>query len=411
MPSADYDLIIVGGGLAGSALAISLAGAGLRILVIEAQHEFRDRIRGEVLMPWGSLEAQRLGIYDILLESCAIEIPFYARYRSGQLVSLRDLKATTPANTCCLTFPHPRMQDALLTHAASLGIEVRRGATVASITAGGVPLVHIGSDPSGLSARLVALADGRDSRLRGLLGFEVKRDPEQLIIAGMILEGEVDCSEILTGSPPPDAGTINLFYDPPGGRMIIAMRIAPKRNRIYLIHHKDVLPRRLSGRHSVDEMFRQLQAAGAPGHWFENAQQAGPFASFDGSHRWVDRPCRDGVVLVGDAAAATDPAWGRGLSRTLRDVRLLRDRLLHMPHWQEAALAYAGDHDNFYGRMRRLEAMETTLLFEPGAAADKRREHAFALFAKDPTRIPDATGLGPEAPSDETAKARYFGEI
>lgn len=188
------------------------------------------------------------------------------------------------------------------------------------------------------------------------------------------------------------------------------MRIAPGRNRIYLIYHRDVIPKRLSGRHSVDEMVRQLQATGAPRHWFDKAQQAGPFASFDGSHRWVDQPYRDGVVLVGDAAAATDPTWGRGLSRTLRDVRLLRDRLEETDDWRTAGNTYAADHDDFYGRMRRLEAMETTLLFEQGEAADRRREHAFALFARDPTRIPDATGLGPEAPSDEFARARYFGD-
>ncbi len=411
MQRTDYDLIIVGGGLAGSSLAIALAQTGVRILVVEQQAEFRDRIRGEILMPWGSLEAKLLGIYDILLRNCAIEATFYSRFRSGQLASLRDLRATTPANTCCMTFPHPAMQEALLDHASALGIEVARGSAVADIKPGNIPKVHIGNDSQGLSSRLVVLADGRDSRLRSLLGFEVRRDPEQLITAGMILEGDADCSEILSGSAPVGANTINLFYDPTGGRMIIAARIAPKRNRVYLIHHKDVLPRRLSGRHSVDEMIRQLQATGAPGHWFDQAQQTGPFASFDGSHRWVDRPYSEGVVLVGDAAAASDPAWGRGLSRTLRDVRLLRDRLLETTDWPKAAQAYAGDHDDFYSRMRRLEAMETTLLFERGDEADRRRQHAFALFAEDPTRVPDATGLGPEAPSDDIARARFFGEV
>jgi menaquinone-9 beta-reductase len=116
-------------------------------------------------------------------------------------------------------------------------------------------------------------------------------------------------------------------------------------------------------------------------------------------------------VLIGDAAAATDPAWGRGLSRTLRDVRLLRDRLLETNNWREAGEAYAEDHDDFYGRMRRIEAMETTLLFEPGEQAKQRGQHAFALWAKDPTRVPDVMGLGPEAPSDDFARARYFGEV
>lgn len=411
MQPVDYDLIIVGGGLAGSSLAIAMAQRGARILIIEQQEEFRDRIRGEVLMPWGSLEAQRLGIYDLLLKSCAIEAAYYSRFRPGASASVRDLRATTPANTCCMTFPHPAMQEVLLAKAAALGAEIRRGQAVAAITSGEPTRVLVGSDSIGLSARLVVLADGRDSRLRSLLEFEVKRDPEQLITAGMILEGEANCSELLAVSAPSQMSTINLFYDPAGGRMVIAMRIAPGRNRIYLIHHKDVLPKRLSGRHSVEEMVRQLQATGAPARWFEHARQAGPFASFDGSHRWVERPYRPGVVLIGDAAAATDPAWGRGLSRTLRDVRLLRDRLLAEPDWQLAAEAYAQDHDDFYGRMRRLEAMETTLLFERGEEADCRRQRAFALFAQDPSRIPDAIGLGPEAPSDETARARYFGEI
>ncbi|CDX21851.1 2-polyprenyl-6-methoxyphenol hydroxylase-like oxidoreductase [Mesorhizobium sp. ORS 3324] len=410
--SADYDLIIIGGGLAGASLAIALAGRGARILIVEHQDEFRDRIRGEVLMPWGSLEAQRLGIYSLLLQSCAIEAGYYSRFRNGLQPVVRDLLATTPAQTCCMTFPHPQMQSILLRHAEILGTEVRRGTVASAVTSGNLPRVHIGSDKDGLSARLVVLADGRDSRLRSLLGFEVRHDPEQLVTAGMILEGDVNCSEFLADhARPHSANTVNLFYDPKGGRMVIAMRIAPGRNRIYLIYHKDVLPKRLSGRHSVDEMVRQLQVTGAPGHWFDRARQAGPLASFDGSHRWVDRPYRDGVVLIGDTAAATDPAWGRGLSRTLRDVRLLRDRLLENSDWRSAAEAYASDHDDFYGRMRRLEAMETALLFERGEAADRRREHAFALFADDPTRVPDVMGLGPEAPSDEKARARYFGEL
>jgi 2-polyprenyl-6-methoxyphenol hydroxylase-like FAD-dependent oxidoreductase len=409
--SAAYDLIIVGGGIAGSSLAIAMASSGARILIIEHQSEFRDRIRGEVLMPWGSLEAKHLGIYELLLERCAIEVAFYSRHRPGAPAAVRDLKATTPANTCCMTFPHAAMQDALLARAEALGVEVRRGQVAAQVIGGETAVVHISGEANALSARLVVLADGRDSRLRSLVGFDVKRDPEQLITAGMILEGEADCSEFLAGNASPGASTMNLFYDPAGGRMVIAIRIAPGRNRIYLIHHKDVLPKRLSGRHSVPEMVSQLQAVGAPTHWFERAAQAGPFASFDGSHRWVERPYRDGVVLIGDAAAATDPAWGRGLSRTLRDVRLLRDRLLAEPDWQRAAEAYAGDHDDFYGRMRRLEAMETTLLFERGEEADRRRTRAFALFAKDPSRVPDTPGLGPEAPSDELARARYLGEI
>ena len=49
----DYDLITVGGGLGGAALAKVLAEKGLRVLVIEREREFKDRIRGEIMWPWG----------------------------------------------------------------------------------------------------------------------------------------------------------------------------------------------------------------------------------------------------------------------------------------------------------------------------------------------------------------------
>ena len=46
LQNVDYDLIIVGGGIAGSALAVSLAQTGRSILILEKDGEFRDRIRG-----------------------------------------------------------------------------------------------------------------------------------------------------------------------------------------------------------------------------------------------------------------------------------------------------------------------------------------------------------------------------
>jgi len=106
----DYDLIIAGGGLAGSALAIAMARSGHRVLVVERETRFRDRIRGEMLQPWGSGEAKRLGLYDDLVASCALEAPFWSYFIAGEFVRVRDLKATTPDGNCVLTLPHPAMQ-------------------------------------------------------------------------------------------------------------------------------------------------------------------------------------------------------------------------------------------------------------------------------------------------------------
>ncbi len=50
------DVVIVGGGIAGSALAYALASAGRTVTVLEASVEYEDRVRGESMMPWGVQE-------------------------------------------------------------------------------------------------------------------------------------------------------------------------------------------------------------------------------------------------------------------------------------------------------------------------------------------------------------------
>src|SRR6266542_3492418 len=61
------DVVIVGGGVAGSALALVLARRGASVTVLERQQDYADRVRGEYVHPWGVAEAQQLGLVDILL--------------------------------------------------------------------------------------------------------------------------------------------------------------------------------------------------------------------------------------------------------------------------------------------------------------------------------------------------------
>jgi 2-polyprenyl-6-methoxyphenol hydroxylase-like FAD-dependent oxidoreductase len=408
----DYDLIIAGGGLGGASLAIAMASAGHRVLVVERETQFRDRIRGEMMQPWGSREAKRLGIYDALVASCALEAPFWSYFIAGKFARVRDLKATTPYGDCALTLPHQRMQETLVAMAIKAGAEVVRGAAIDQAAPGSPPSVTMTLNGAvrRASARLVVVAEGRESRLRNALGFEIKADPEFILTGGMLLRGGNEIGWRVDGNHEGAARAVHSLYDPVGLRFVIALTVGDALSRLYLIHNKHALPRRLSGERDLAEAIRHLQETGAPARWFENVELAGPFATFDGAARWVEHPYRDGIVLIGDAAGATDPTWGEGLARTLRDVRLLRDRLLADDDWDRAAGAFADDHDDFFRRMLRLGEMRGELMFAAGPDADARRDRAFAAQKADPSVLPDTLGLGPDAACDDLARARYFGE-
>ena len=57
MTSGIYDIITVGGGLGGASLAKAMAEHGAKVLVLERETQFKDRVRGEGMMPWGVADA------------------------------------------------------------------------------------------------------------------------------------------------------------------------------------------------------------------------------------------------------------------------------------------------------------------------------------------------------------------
>jgi flavin-dependent dehydrogenase len=96
----SYDIVTVGGGLGGASLARAMAERGARVLVLEREAKFRDRVRGEGMSPWGVAEAKKLGIYDLLL-SIGNELRWWDFYFGSQQAFHRDLVATTPDGTPC----------------------------------------------------------------------------------------------------------------------------------------------------------------------------------------------------------------------------------------------------------------------------------------------------------------------
>jgi 2-polyprenyl-6-methoxyphenol hydroxylase-like FAD-dependent oxidoreductase len=194
----EYDLIVVGGGMAGSTLARRMASGGARVLVLERETQFRDRVRGESLQPWGVAEAQQLGIAE-LLRPYAAELRWFEQIVNGQHTIKRDLMATTLCATAMWGFYHPEAQEILLAAAATAGAEVRRGVTVRHLSPGETPNVTVeaGGKTSEIEARLVAMCAERNPAFRTELRFAVRRGSIPLLLSGVWLTNlpnEVDHS-------------------------------------------------------------------------------------------------------------------------------------------------------------------------------------------------------------------------
>ena len=149
---------------------------------------------------------------------------------------------------------------------------------------------------------------------------------------------------------------------------------------------------------------------GAPPDFCSEVTLAGPLATFDGADNWVDHPYRDGIALIGDAAATSDPTWGQGMSLALRDARVLTDFLRADDDWDAAAHAYAGEHDRYYSVIHSVEDWTTQVFLERGPQADEIRIRALPKLAMDPSRLPDHLFAGPDIPFDASTRARLFGD-
>lgn len=397
----EYDVIIVGGGLAGAVAARKLAETGRRVLVLERETSFRDRVRGEQMHPWGGAVAQRLGIRrELLASGFGHDARYNNIYVLGHQTSHRDLHATTPYDRIGVTtFHHPEMQELFLTAAATQGATVRRGAGVRSLAGGERPEVtYIDDTGSHLaSARIVIGADGRTSKVRAWGGFETRQDPERLRIAGALLRNT---------SAPIDG--LHMCVAPQGNMLLCPL--GDGRARAYFIYDIGVAGRRaLSGKGHVDEFLRLCRTTGAPSEWFEGVVLTPPLADFEGAAQWVEHPCRDGIVLVGDAAATLDPSFGTGLSKTLLDIERLLDALGSSADRDTALDAYAASHDHHYQILHDLEAWLTKLLWSRGPEADARRHRVMPRFDVGDPALPDLQ-LGPDGPHDGAARKLMLGE-
>jgi menaquinone-9 beta-reductase len=203
--------------------------------------------------------------------------------------------------------------------------------------------------------------------------------------------------------------TSYVVVNPDIGQVVPLFPQGQGRVRAYLIREKHTSSR-FQREVDLPQFISESIRTGAPAGFFAKARAAGPLATFDGADTWVEHPYKEGIALIGDAAASNDPSFGEGLSLTVRDARVLRDQLLSREDWDSAGHAYAEEHDRYYGALHTITGWFGKIFYESGLEAEGRRAKAMALIARDGTRVPDHIFSGPELPWDETVRRRFFGE-
>src|SRR5580658_847977 len=305
----SYDLLIVGGGIGGAALATVMARAGRSVLLLERSEAFEDRVRGEWIAPWGVAEVQTLGLYDLLMAAGGHHVLRHISYdeslppeaaEAGAL-PLGMFKPGVPGPLC---IGHPKHCQTLIDAAAAAGADVRRGVNVTEVEGGAAQRVVFqhGGETIEARGRLLVGADGRTSQVREAAGVVLHQDPPHHWFAGLLVAGadgwDADLQAIGT------EGDFGFLAFPQGGGGV----------RIYGGYPLEQ-SQRFKGPEGPRRFLDTFAMACCPANRHLVAgEPAGPLFSYFNNDSWTDEPFAKGLVLIGDAAGWNDPILGLGLS-------------------------------------------------------------------------------------------------
>jgi ubiquinone biosynthesis UbiH/UbiF/VisC/COQ6 family hydroxylase len=304
----DFDIVILGGGLNGAALACALAKGTHSVTVIEPrppapESEAWDS-RVYAYSPGNADWIKSLGGWD---DSVRAQAVYQMRIRgdAGGRLTFDALDAGLPE--LAWIAENNRLQ-------ASLWRAFQAAANVKAIAAkaeavtwhpGGRHVLHLeGGDT--LAARLLVAADGAHSWLRRQAGIGIRSEDYRHV--GVVANFETEKTH---------RGTAFQWFRPDG---VLAWLPLPG-NRISMVWSTP--PEHAAELQALEADALARKVAEAGGHALGELHCVTPAAGFPLVRRRAEQWVRPGLVLLGDAAHTVHPLAGQGVNLGFRDSRLL----------------------------------------------------------------------------------------